>query len=295
MPPSPDGLHHVTCVCHEHERTIAFYEALGFDLVKDTVNHDAPETRHIYLANAAGDPGTTITFFEWPSERTGRPGLESAQHVGLDLPPEPGLDDAAELLEERGAEVQRVTDHGTDCLETSDPDGLALRLFETDEGPRLRQVGLYGGVDERRVWFADQLGLEVTDEDPPRVLAPSGEPIVTLLGANPDRGWIEPGAVHHVAFAVDEDTQKSLLQSLREAGQRVTDVVDRVYFRSVYTRDPVGHIVEFATPGPGFAEDEPADELGERLVLPPWLEDKRDRIEEALEDQVEKARSMLAE
>ena len=32
--------------------------------------------------------------------------------------------------------------------------------------------------------------------------------------------------------------------------------MDRVYFKSIYTNDPDGHIVELATAGPGFAVDE---------------------------------------
>ena len=41
-------------------------------------------------------------------------------------------------------------------------------------------------------------------------------------------------------------------------------------------------LFELATDGPGFAVDEPADHLGETLVLPPWLESSRSAIEGAL-------------
>lgn len=292
--PTPRGLHHVTCVCDDWERTTAFYEALGFDLVKNTVNHDAPDSRHIYLANAAGDPGTTITFFEWPSQRQGRPGLASAQHVALDLPAGVTLADAAGRLTDHGIDANHVTDHGEACLETRDPDGLALRLFEGEAaGPALRRVALYGAVDQRRAYLAETLGFDVTDEDGGLTLARDREarPVLALLPGEPGRGRIAPGAVHHVAVAVDEDEQARVRQTLIEAGQHATDVIDRVYFRSVYTRDPGGHILEFATLGPGFTEDEPEDALGERFVLPPWLADRRDEIEAALSDRSESARA----
>jgi len=55
-------------------------------------------------------------------------------------------------------------------------------------------------------------------------------------------------------------------------------VMDRVYFKSIYTNDPDGHIVELATAGPGFAVDEPVATLGTRLMLPPWLEPHRAAI-----------------
>jgi glyoxalase family protein len=59
-------------------------------------------------------------------------------------------------------------------------------------------------------------------------------------------------------------------------------VRDRIYFKSIYTRDPDGHIVELATLGPGFAADEEPAHLGESLRLPPWLETQRDQIEGVL-------------
>ena len=58
--------------------------------------------------------------------------------------------------------------------------------------------------------------------------------------------------------------------------------MDRVYFKSIYLRDPDGHIVEIATEGPGFAVDEPPEALGQALMLPPWLEGRRAEIAEQL-------------
>jgi glyoxalase family protein len=59
--------------------------------------------------------------------------------------------------------------------------------------------------------------------------------------------------------------------------------VDRFYFRSLYFREPNGNLFEIATDGPGFAEDEPMDSLGESLALPPFLEPRRAQIEARLE------------
>jgi glyoxalase family protein len=67
-----------------------------------------------------------------------------------------------------------------------------------------------------------------------------------------------------------------------DAGLRPTPVIDRFWFRSVYFREPGGALFEVATDGPGFAVDEDPAALGERLVLPPWLEPQRDRIEAVL-------------
>jgi glyoxalase family protein len=91
------------------------------------------------------------------------------------------------------------------------------------------------------------------------------------------------GQTHHYAFGVaDEDTQLAYRERLIKAGYRVSPVMDRVYFKSIYTNDPDGHIVEIATAGPGFLFDEEEPELGQNLKLPPWLEQHRAQIENHL-------------
>jgi glyoxalase family protein len=50
----------------------------------------------------------------------------------------------------------------------------------------------------------------------------------------------------------------------------------------VYFREPGGALFEVATDGPGFVVDESLDALGERLILPPWLEPRRAEIERGL-------------
>jgi glyoxalase family protein len=54
-----------------------------------------------------------------------------------------------------------------------------------------------------------------------------------------------------------------------DAGVPVSGPYDRGYFTSIYFQDPDGQVLEIATQGPGYAIDEPADALGQRLVQPP--------------------------
>ncbi|MFW5709226.1 MAG: VOC family protein [Chloroflexota bacterium] len=92
------------------------------------------------------------------------------------------------------------------------------------------------------------------------------------------------GMTHHFAFAVeDEDIQRHYQKKLASAGYRVSQILDRDYFKSIYTHDPDGHIVELATVGPGFLKDEPIDSLGTELKLPSWLEHLRPRAEASLQ------------
>jgi glyoxalase family protein len=95
---------------------------------------------------------------------------------------------------------------------------------------------------------------------------------------------IGTGQTHHFALAVsDEAIQLEWRAKLIAAGLRVSPVMDRIYFKSIYTNDPDGHIVELATVGPGFAVDEDVAALGTSLKLPPWLEPQRSDIEAVLQ------------
>ncbi|RYG41395.1 ring-cleaving dioxygenase, partial [bacterium] len=96
-------------------------------------------------------------------------------------------------------------------------------------------------------------------------------------------GTMGAGTVHHVAFrAADDEDQLRWQSELEEAGHAVTEVRDRNYFHSIYFREPGGVLFEIATDPPGFAVDEPAESLGERLMLPEWLEPTRNQIEAVL-------------
>jgi glyoxalase family protein len=116
----------------------------------------------------------------------------------------------------------------------------------------------------------------------------NGKPgtLVTYFERDPKkepRAQMGAGQTHHFALSVpDEETQLEWRDKLLRAGYRVSPVMDRVYFKSIYTNDPDGHIVELATAGPGFAADEEVEHLGESLMLPTWLERYRQDIESSL-------------
>src|SRR5205085_10787423 len=89
--------------------------------------------------------------------------------------------------------------------------------------------------------------------------------------------------VHHVAMAVaTEDEQLRYCEELIRYGCKVTEVFDRMYFKSIYFREPGGVLFEIATTTPGFTADEDVAALGSALKLPPWEEPHRAAIEQAL-------------
>jgi len=140
------------------------------------------------------------------------------------------------------------------------------------------------------LYFGDEVGRPgsaITFFEWPH--AQRGQPgtLITYFERDPARTrrvQMGAGQTHHFALAVpDEETQLEWRDKILKAGFRVSPVMDRIYFKSIYTNDPDGHIVELATAGPGFTVDEDVAELGQQLKLPPWLESSRNRIEQALQ------------
>src|ERR671916_613029 len=78
------GLHHVTLICKNLERTSAFYRnLLGMRLVRQAASDDDPNARHLFFGDEAGRPGTLVTCLEYPSLEPGTEGTGSIQHFAL--------------------------------------------------------------------------------------------------------------------------------------------------------------------------------------------------------------------
>ena len=152
-------------------------------------------------------------------------------------------------------------------------------------------------IERTQAFFGDLLGMRrvkmTNNFDDPKSAhwywgVGDGQPgtLITYFERDPSRErrvQMGAGQTHHFALAVpDEATQLQWREQLVRAGLRVSPVMDRIYFKSIYTNDSDGHIVELATAGPGFLVDEDQAELGTHLKLPPWLESNRAAIEAQL-------------
>jgi glyoxalase family protein len=296
------GLHHVTCIAGDPAENLAFYNrTLGMRLVKRTVNQDAPDTYHLFYADAAGSPGTDLTFFPWPHLPPGRKGAGLAVEVALAVPAG-SLEFWSARLRERSVATRAIEERfGERVLPLADVHGLELVLVEVEKRefvpwaaspvPADRQIcGLHSvrqvvrALGPTRELLVDLLGLEpVATEGGWRRFAAreggSGAFIDVAEMPQAQRGEWGTGAVHHVAWRVaDSAEEMELRETLVPTGHRPTPQIDRFWFKSVYFREPGGVLFELATEGPGFAVDEDPARLGESLILPPWLEPRRAEI-----------------
>jgi len=302
------GLHHITVIAGDPQENLEFYVGvLGMRLVKKTVNQDVPGTYHLFYADGAAHAGTDLTFFPWPDMPAGQAGVGLTVEVALAVPAG-SLQYWAERLTKHGAETSEpMIRFGERLLTFADPHGLRIALVETTDPrdftpwarsvvPETHQIrGLHGvRLLERNAapttdFLVNTLGFEETgSEDGWRRFAlPGGRSgrVIDIQQLPTERqGTWGTGSVHHVAWRVPDDMTQLRVQSrVQRAGRHPTPVIDRFWFKSVYFKEPGGVLFEVATDGPGFGVDEPPDELGGTLVLPPWLEPKRAQIEASLQ------------
>jgi glyoxalase family protein len=348
------GLHHITLVCADAQRTVDFYtQTLGLRFVKQTVNFDDPGSYHLYFGDDLGRPGSAVTFFEWPRATRGAWGLGGTHHFALTVPDYDGLLKWKRRLADLGLKVDGPLDrHYFKSIYFRDPDGVILEIatqapgWTVDEAPdalgtehrdppadmiirnrdeaaisaatwpepvpeitpdmALRQgmhhiTAIAADIQRTDAFFSGLLGMrrvKMTSnfDDPTSAhwywgAAGDGESIAGRPGTlityferpRGRRAQMGAGQTHHFALAVpDEATQLEWRDKILRAMVRVSPVMDRIYFKSIYTSDPDGHIVELATAGPGFAVDEDPARLGRSLKLPPWLETHRREIERGL-------------
>ena len=301
------GLHHITVIAGDPQENLDFYSGvLGMRLVKKTVNQDVPGTYHLFYADGVAHAGTDLTFFPWPDMAPGRIGVGLTVEVALAVP-SGSLEYWVERLESFGVHIgEKAQRFGERCLSFSDPHGLPLVLVENADDrefsswskspvPESKQVrGLHGArLLERSAeptvdFLRTTLGFEeVGEESGWRRFALAGSRsgrVLDIKEAPAERqGTWGTGSVHHIAWRVPDDSTELVVQRrLQAAGRHPTSVIDRFWFKSVYFKEPGGALFEIATDGPGFGVDESMEELGQRLVLPPWLEAKRAVIEATL-------------
>jgi glyoxalase family protein len=310
------GLHHVTAVTADASGNVAFYtDALGLRLVKKTVNQDDVSAYHLFYGDEVGRPGTEMTFFDWPFAGPHAPAAGMISATAFRVPGREAVEWWEKRFDERGVAHGEIREReGRAVLPFTDPEGQSLELVDDTANGKEQSVppGIpweKSPVDaDRGIRGLEGVTLAVRSLEPTAIVltavmgfrkagehsedghraatfevgpgGPGAEVRLVERSDLPRRRMIGAGGVHHVAFRTpNEEEHAAWREWLAKAGLDVTPVIDRYYFRSIYFREPGGVLFEIATDGPGFAVDEDAEHLGEKLSLPPFLEEYREEIE----------------
>lgn len=303
-----NGIHHITAVSAQIGRNADFYtRVLGLRLVKKSVNQDDTSAYHLFYADKTGTPGTDMTFFDWAHIGRERRGSDSFAATAFRVQDRAALEWWQARLDGEGVQRGEIEQFaGRTVLRFDDPEGQRLMLVDDGGAAWEGEFWENGSVPEPyalRGFYAaliatprpDQMEQIVTHLLRYRKVEEHPEATVYATGdGGPGRElWVMedpsapayPGAggVHHVAFRVaDAEEQAAWRAHLTGFRVPVSEFIDRFWFKSIYFRVTRGLLFEIATDGPGFAVDEHPDALGERLVLPPFLEGRRAQIEAGL-------------
>ena len=301
-----DGIHHISAITGDAQANLAFYTGvLGLRLTAKTVNQDDPSVYHLFYGDERARPGADLTFFEYPRAVPGRAGGGMVHTIVSRVGSPASLDFWAARLAEHHVTVDR-TEHS---VRFADPEGLQHELVVptssdtalTAEHPEIPAEHRLQGFEGVRAYSAHPEGSGVVLE---RLMAATefgpagawigGEQVWELRGEQRG-GWIafdpapeEPGrpsagTVHHIAWGTRDDELQGWIDAVTAAGLPNSGYVDRHYFHSLYFREPGGILYELATAEPGFLVDGLSlDELGTKIILPPFLESQRAAAEARL-------------
>ncbi len=302
------GIHHVTAITSSAEKNYAFFTyILGMRLVKKTVNQDDIQTYHLFFADDRGNPGTDMTFFDFPGIPKGSHGTNEIFKTSFRVPSDAALDYWVKRFDRLKVTHTGVKEQfGKRTLSFVDFDDQQYQLISDEEN-----IGVEAGVP----WqdgpipldyaitglgpiFVRVANFEYFKEMMEKVLAfneidqdgafhlfevgEGGNGAQVIVEYNPvlPNGRQGYGTVHHAAFRVDDrNVLEEWITRMENFGFQTSGYVNRHFFESLYARVAPQILFEFATDGPGFMGDEPYETLGESLSLPPFLEPNREEIE----------------
>ena len=292
-----NGIHHITAITGDAPRNVDYYtRVLGLRLIAKTVNQDDPTVYHLFYGDELARPGLDLTFFEYPGAIPGRAGAGMVHRIVWRVGSERALDFWADRLAGEGSAVER---DGA-ALRFADFEGLGHELVVDASGdepliadhPEIPAELALHGFEGVRAYSAAAPRSASLLENVMNAEARDGGTFV--LRGETRGGWIaldEPpaergrqsaGTLHHIAWGTTDAEQGAWLERLNAVGLPNSGIIDRHYFHSLYFREPGGVLYELATEEPGFTVDGPVEELGRRIILPPWLESRREETEARL-------------
>jgi len=292
-----EGIHHISAITGDAARNVDFYtRVLGLRLTAKSVNQDDPGVYHLFYGDEEATPGADLTFFEYPGAIPGRPGAGMVHRIVHRVGSQQALVFWAQRLDDAGVPSDLVDG----SLRFSDPERLDHELVVDSSGdaplvathPEIPAELAIRGFEGVRAYSFDPdasaalleglMGASHADDRFELRGAKRGG-WIAFDPAPAERGRQSAGTVHHIAWGTYDRDLTEWIERVSNAGIPNSGFVDRHYFHSLYVREPGGVLYELATQEPGFLVDGlSVEELGGRIILPPFLEDRRAEVEARL-------------
>lgn len=275
------GIHHVTAITRDVQRNVDFYAGfLGLRLVKQTAGYEDAEQLHLFYGDAMGSPGSLVTFLVWQDGAPGRVGLGALSEIAFAVPVASLGGWLTRAMTAGIPATGPVREMGESVLRLRDPDGIVVRLVgaeapagaplpDPNAPTRIHGVTILSEDAQATAGFIARFGYAEEQRSGPFIRLRSDRDIVDVRAS---AGFVPAlpgtGLFDHVAFrAPDVDAVRRMRLELRDH-DGVTNVHDRKYFLSLYVREPMGTLIEYASDVPGFTVDEAPEHLGETLMIP---------------------------
>lgn len=303
------GLHHVTAMTSSAEKIYRFFtDILGLRLIKKTVNQDDIETYHLYFTDDLGSAGTDMTFFDFPGIPKGTKGTNTISRTSFRVKNDAALTYWLQRFNEHNIDHGEIQERfGKKYVEFEDFDNQRYQLISDEKNHGVAAgtpwknsnvpeenaiIGLgpafvtVSDFEHMQLVLVNVLGFKLIDAEGSFHLFEIGEGgngasiIVDHQPDLPDAGE-GFGNVHHLALRVaDKEALEFWIKRINELEFPNSGYTERFYFASEYFLAAKNVLFELATDGPGFLQDETYETAGEILSLPPFLEPKRQEIEE---------------
>jgi glyoxalase family protein len=116
---------------------------------------------------------------------------------------------------------------------------------------------------------------------------------------DPTRTSTDPGAVHHLAFAISQATFAQTVERLDERGIRHSGVKDRGFMDSIYFEDPLGLLIELASyrfePPFGYTHSDVLFEAHRLRLERGDYNIDREHLADAIEELIRRSRPSLSD
>ncbi|MGG1688473.1 ring-cleaving dioxygenase [Heyndrickxia ginsengihumi] len=303
------GIHHVTAITSSAEKIYDFFTyILGMRLIKKSVNQDDIQTYHLFFADDVGNAGTDMTFFDFPGIPKGVHGTNEISKTSFRVPSDAALyywvsrfdrfevkhsgikeqfgKKTLSFVDFDDQQYQLISDEHNKGVASGTPwqkGPIPLEYAITGLGPIFVRTAHFDYFKEmmEKVLLFKEIGHEGSFHLFEVGEGGNGAQVIVESNVILPQARQGFGTVHHAAFRVEDRSVLEEWIKRMEAFQfRTSGYVNRYFFESLYVNVAPQILFEFATDGPGFMGDEPYETLGEKLSLPPFLEPKREQIEQ---------------